>query len=395
MKSIEQVIQNLGGGTPFFLIRSEILDQNIDGFRKALTKLYPNFIIAYSVKTNSLPWIINHLCGQSIYAEVVSDEELKLATLSGCNTANVVFNGPIKSVDKVAEVLHAGGVVNIDSHREVDFLCQTKTKGRIGIRINVSPELFDSSDVDYLNDGLRFGFSDETGEFGSVVEALYKAYGHRRFGLHMHVNSATRSPAVYKILAEQAAKLIVKHNLDCPFVDIGGGFFGGVPGKTMPEEYIGVIKDAFGETVDVRRTSLIIEPGSAVIGSCIELYTKVLDIRDTGKARIVTTDGSRIHIDPLWQKRGYLHTLVADREPYQRQVICGYTCMDHDRIMIVENEKELNAGDFIIYHRVGNYTVTFGGPFIRTFPDVYAEVGNEIVHVRHKMSIEDYYNVES
>lgn len=385
----------MGGGTPYFLIRSEILDQNIDGFRKALRNNYPNYIIAYSVKTNSLPWMINHLAGQGVYAEVVSDEELKLAALSGCNSANVVFNGPIKSVDKVEEVLKAGGIVNIDSHREVDFLCNTKIEGRIGIRVNVNPALFDSNDVGYQDDGLRFGFSDETGELSSVVEALHKAYGHRRFGLHMHVNSVTRSPDVYRILAEQAAKLIVKHRLDCPFVDIGGGFFGGVPGKTTPEEYISVIRESFGETVDATKTTLIIEPGSAAVGSCFELYTKVIDVKDTEKARIVTTDGSRIHIDPLWQKKGYMHTLVADGEPYFRQVVCGYTCMDHDRLMVLEGEKELKEGDYIIYHRVGNYTATFGGPFIRPFPDVYAEVGDEIKHVRHKMSIEDYYRIES
>ena len=59
----------------------------------------------------------------------------------------------------------------------------------------------------------------------------------------------------------------------------------------------------------------------------------------------------------------------------EKQVVCGYTCMDHDRIMIIENKPELQVGDEIIYHRVGAYSMTFGGMFIRYYPDVFVETG--------------------
>ena len=215
-------------------------------------------------------------------------------------------------------------------------------------------------------------------------------------GLHVHVNSVTRSPRVYAASAAFAARIIRKYGLTPAYVDMGGGFFGGVPGKTAPEEYISVIRQALVPAVDPARTRLILEPGSAAVGSAVELHTTVLDVKDTLHARIVTTDGSRIHIDPLWLKKGYLFTADADRPPVPRQVVCGYTCMDHDRLMVLENRPELAVGDRIVYHRVGNYTVTFGGPFIRPFPPVYAEdAAGRRTLVRREMTVREYYGMET
>lgn len=55
-----------------------------------------------------------------------------------------------------------------------------------------------------------------------------------------------------------------------------------------------------------------------------------------------------------------------------------YSKSDNDRFLYlvkelskennVENEKELSVGDKIVYHRVGAYSMTFGGAFISIFP---------------------------
>ena len=111
-----------------------------------------------------------------------------------------------------------------------------------------------------------------------------------------------------------------------------------MPGKATPREYINVIKAVLDKTIDISKTQLIIEPGSAAIGSAVELHTSVVDVKDTAEARIVTTDGSRIHIDPLWLKQRYMFTSDAAKSSHPKQVICGYTCMDRDRIMVLEEQ---------------------------------------------------------
>ena len=391
MSSIDQIIHEYQKDTPFFLIRTEQLEENISSFRSALDELWPNSIIAYSVKTNSLPWLLNWMNEHGVYAECFSDEEYELAELSGYSGNNIVFNGPIKTKEKVLKAFEGNSFINIDSEREVALFSSIECSDRVGIRVNVDTQIFDQVDVGYIDDGFRFGFSDLNGDLKRVIDL----FGSNHIGLHLHVNSITRSVNVYKAIAAYAARIIQKYNLTPSFVDIGGGFFGGVPGKTTPMEYIAAIKAELDSAVNPNETKLIIEPGSAAVGSVFELYTKVIDVKDTGHARIVTTDGSRVYIDPLWQKKSYMHTCVTKGEVIPRQVICGYTCMDHDRLMVLENERELSEGDYIVYHRVGNYTTTFGGPFIRPFPDVYALVGDELVHARHKMSMQDYYRIET
>ncbi len=383
--------------TPYFFIQENLLAQNIQGFQEALNSIWPNSVIAYSVKTNSLPWILKWMNEHGVYAEVVSDEEFQLALLSGYSADRIVFNGPIKSNQYLKKAFDGGAVVNIDSKHELDFIAKEKPalNGEIGVRINVNPSIFESADVGYQEDGFRFGFCEENGELAHAIEALTRVYGQKPIGFHLHVNSITRSVGVYRSIAAYAAAIIRKSRIRPSYIDIGGGFFGGVPGKATPEEYIDAIRGELEDVIDISRTKLIIEPGSAAIGSAIELHTSVLDVKDTMHGRIVTTDGSRIHIDPLWIKKRYMYTTDADEKIHPRQVICGYTCMDHDRMMIIENEPALSVGDHVVYYRVGNYTVTFGGPFIRPFPPVYVNNASGIHLVRRQMTMEEYYKMET
>lgn len=383
--------------TPFFLIRERLLRANIEGFRSALDRLWPNSIIAYSVKTNALPWILSWMNRHGVYAEVVSDEEFRLAELSGFPANRIVFNGPLKSDGCLKKAFENRAVVNVDSAHELAFLSREhpQLSGTIGIRVNVNTDIFNPRDVEYQEDGFRFGFSEENGELQKAINRVRDLYGDIPIGLHLHVNSITRAAEVYRLIAEYGAAIIRKYSLRPAFFDIGGGFFGGVPGKTTPEEYISTIKAELEKVVDPSFTKLIIEPGSAAVGSAIEYHTAVVDVKDTAKARMVTTDGSRIHIDPLWLKKSYLYSTDSMKSRYPRQIICGYTCMDRDRLMVLENEAELSVGDRITCFRTGNYTVTFGGPFIKPFPPVYVEDDDGIRMVRRQMGMDEYYRMET
>lgn len=383
--------------TPYFLIRERILQDNIEGFRRSFEKYWPNYRIGYSVKTNSLPWIIKWMHDNNVHAEVVSDEEYELATFCGFSGNNIVFNGPIKTDDFLNKAFNEKAIVNIDSERELEFIKKhaPSIDGNLGIRININPDIFSTEDVGFQEDGFRFGFCEENGELFRVIQILEELYGHRNYGLHLHVNSISRSPKVYSAISNYAGSIIDKYNLHPPFIDIGGGFFGGVPGKATPSDYLSVISSSLSKQVDKNETTLIIEPGSAAVGSCVELHTTVIDVKDTAHGRIVTTDGSRVHIDPLWQKSRYLYRINSQRPAISRQVICGYTCMDHDRLMILENESELSVGDTVIYERVGNYTMTFGGLFIRYLPDVYVESDGSLTRVRKRIDVSDYYKLET
>lgn len=385
--------------TPYFLISEEKLNANIHEFNDALSNVWPNSQMAYSVKTNSLPWLIKHMLKNRVFAEVVSDEEYQLAELCGYKKNEIVFNGPIKTKKQLIKAILKKSIVNIDSKSDLNTLLEISPDdiSNIGIRINVDPRIFLREDIGYEDDGFRFGFAEENGELGKVFSILKERFGSLQFGLHFHCNSITRSLTLYRAIAEYAGKIIKKYDLKPSFIDIGGGFFGGVECKPTAKQYVSLIRDELSKTVNPAETKLFIEPGSAIIGSAVSLYTSVIDVKDTNCARIVTTDGSRIHIDPLWAKSKYMYSIQSNSSiAVPKQIICGYTCMDHDRIMMLTDEKELSIGDKIIYHRVGAYSVTFGGMFIRYLPDVFVGRQNgDIERIRERISVEQYYTINT
>lgn len=385
--------------TPYFLIYEEKLRDNIMLFQGALNNYWPNSEIAYSIKTNSLPWILKFMNLNNVMVEAVSIEEYDLAKMCGYDDTKIVFNGPIKKENDLKNSFEKKSIINIDSQFEIEYIKNNKPthSGNLGVRININPQVFNKGDIGYLDDGFRFGYSEENGKLKEVFDLIQSIYGDIPFGLHLHCNSITRSLDVYKSIAKYASTIIEKYHLNPSFIDIGGGFFGGVPGTPTAVEYIKIITNQLKDFVDISQTKLIIEPGSALIGSVVDLYTSVVDVKQTCFGNFVTTDGSRINIDPLWKKKSYLYSIESQSKVLMitKQIICGYTCMDHDRLMIIENEKTLQVGDKILYHRVGAYTMTFGGPFIRYFPDVYVKDNNNIVQVRQRMDLSSYYNIQS
>lgn len=383
--------------TPYFLIHQDILDKNIVDFQSALDEIWPNSNLAYSVKTNSLPWLLKNLHSRGILAEVVSDEEYDLARLCGYSDSQIVFNGPIKGEEHFRESAENGSIINLDSKRDLEFLSQyAKARMCVGIRVNVPASYFPPEDIGYEEDGFRFGFCVENGDFARVLEIIERNVPGAKLGLHLHCNSITRSVGVYRAIAKYAASLISKYKLSLNFIDMGGGYFGGVEGKPAPKHYISAIRDELAGVVDPSITKLIVEPGSAIIGSAVDLHTSVLDVKDTSMARIVTTDGSRIHIDPLWARSRYMYLMNCRlNNKKERQIICGYTCMDHDRIMVLENQTELSIGDQIIYKRVGAYSMTFGGMFIRYYPEVYVQTKDTFEIVRKQIDPHEYYTINN
>lgn len=382
--------------TPYFLIDEKELQENISVFCRALQEYWPCSNLAYSVKTNSLPWVLTYMKSRGILAEVVSPEEYELAVKCGYTPDQIVYNGPIKTKESLIQALEGNSIVNLDSQSDLEVLCEgTVAPAVVGLRVNVDLSSYCPEDVDYLDEGFRFGFSYENGELERTIDRIRKRFGSVPMGLHLHCNSRTRAVAVYRSIANIAAKIIAQYHLDIRYIDMGGGFFGGVPGKATANDYVKAIQDVLSGVVDCTKVRLILEPGSALIGSPVKLVTSVVDVKDTAKARIVTTDGSRLHIDPLWKKSRYLYMLDSQGGNFpSKQIICGYTCMDHDRIMILEDEQELSAGDQIVYQKVGAYSITLGGPFIRYYPEVYVDFGGNIQKVRSRMNVESYYNTQ-
>lgn len=378
--------------TPYYVIDQQALDENFQKLTLALEKHWSNSIIGYSYKTNALPWIIRHFDHLGCYAEVVSEEEYRLAKLVGVGRGRVIYNGPIKTKETFLEAVCDGCIVNIDSQRELTWLDELPLEQRaVGIRVNFDIERMCPGQSQCPEEGGRFGFCYENGEFARVVEILQEKKT-RIAGLHLHTSSKSRGLDIYRAIATVACSLQKEFQFDLDYVDVGGGFFGGLPTKPTFETYMALMAEILSTQFQKERTKLILEPGMAVIGAPVQYVTTVVDVKDTQYNRFVITDGSRTSIDPLMTKSSYFHSYErhGDSPILEKQIICGYTCMEHDRLFTAVGEPALQPGDRIIYDKVGAYTMCLTPLFIRYFPDVYVRSQGKLTKVREGWTPEDY-----
>lgn len=382
--------------TPAFVIDGDVLGGFVARFRSALDAHWPHSILSYSFKTNSLPWLISYMKERDVWAEVVSDAEYELALALGYAPEKIVYNGPIKSRERLRSALRDGSIVNLDAKREVLWAAELARElpGSdlgVGLRVNWDLEALRPGESTTGDEGSRFGFSADNGELDRAISVLTEA-GVRVAGLHMHRNSSTQSLGVYEAGCKVAAAIIEARGLDLDWIDVGGGFFGSIDGSPTFDDYVSTIRRALLGVIDPERTCLIVEPGGSLIAVPVEFHASVLDVKEVGEHTFVLSDASRTDIDPLFRRRRDYDTLLRTTatETHSLQIITGYTCMEEDRITRLKDAAVLAEGDRIVFSKVGAYTMSYQSTFIEFLPAVYVRYGGEFTQVRRPWRAADY-----
>lgn len=383
--------------TPTWVIDEELLGRYLGNFQRALATHWPNSILGYSFKTNSLPWLITYMRDRGAWAETVSDSEYDLALALGFPPERIVFNGPIKGRERFRFALLRGSLINIDSKRELAWAAELAGEHpdrefAVGLRVNW--DLLARSPGDTIVGGLtegRFGFDLGNGEFDRAIAELTAA-GVRIAGLHMHRNSLTQSVDVFRASATMAGELITERGLDLDWVDIGGGFFGRETGSPTFDDYVSAIRQTLEQFVDPERTRLIVEPGASLVAVPFEFHASVLDVKKINDTTYLVCDASRTHIDPLFRRQRPFAVEIdtGSTDTLATQVVGGFTLMEDDRITTLEDAPALQVGDRLEFLRVGGYTMCLQTNFIEFLPAVHVRTGGSMIQVRRPWGVADF-----
>lgn len=369
--------------TPFFHIKEEDLLYDISILKEALSQNWGNYIMGYSVKTNSLPWLLNYLREQGFYAEVVSDTEYDLVTRLGFSGKQIIYNGPIKDRKVFETVLLAGGYVNLDSNYELEWMEELSSlypnrRFKIGLRVNCDLAALCPLEKLVEEEGGRFGYCYENKVLKAAILRLHALPNVRVAGLHLHSSTQSRTVHVFGALAKMAVQIAEEYDLSLEYVDMGGGYFGGRDDKPDYRDYFKEICKELSARFDPKETVLIAEPGVSLISRATTFETSVIDVKEIRGRKFVVTDGSRTNLNPLVTRHVYPHHIeyISDtsvRNIESSQWICGSTCMEYDRLFEIKDGPALCAGDRIIYDTAGGYTMCLNPLFIHYFPAVYVE----------------------
>lgn len=367
----KQVINELRKeyGDAFYLLDSEQYRNNFLELRDTFRKIYPNFNIAYSYKTNYTPKfckIVNKLGG---YAEVVSEMELEVALRVGVKPNRIIWNGPIKNPKKLEEFLVAGGTDNIDSVEELEVVKNIAERHpdktlNLGIRCNYE-----------VNDGVvsRFGFDVDSEGFKKVLTFVTSTPNVHFINFQCHF--AKRQIEYWPARAKGMVELIDRLGIIPERIDIGGGLFGKMA-DSLKAQFTNEIPDyqAYAEAAarvfaeyfadkDVK-PELLIEPGSAVVGDCMKFVGTVKTIKNVRGKWFATILGSQKNIsmtgiNPPME----VIAMGGEQEEYENMDMVGFTCIEGDVLYHNYNGK-LAHEDAIVISNCGSYSLVMKPPFI-------------------------------
>lgn len=381
--------------TPCYILDGQELLKSYSGFKSALNQYFPKNILSYSVKTNSLPFLLSKIKDFGAYAEVVSHDEYSLAKECGYSIDRIVYNGPLKSKETFIEAIENGAIVNIETKRELDWLSLLRKDKvyNVGIRLNVNLDVISPSDAKEGEGQSRFGYIESSGELQFFIERLNLIENVSLTGIHVHRTSKTRSVEMYKNLSKWILTIIRKYDLNLKYIDFGGGFFGIMSDKPTYNDYAKAIYLELHNNIDLKKTTIIVEPGNALIASSFSFLSEIIDEKKMGDYYVYTSDGSRIDIDPFFHKQSYSYETILrnneTREIVKKQLIGGCTCLENDIIFELNNSEKLQEGDLILYKSVGAYTMTLSPLFIRYFPKVYYKADESYNLVRENWKSTD------
>ena len=235
-----------------------------------------------------------------------------------------------------------GAVVNVETHREIAWLKELPADGhyKVGIRLSVNISDISPEDAEGENDFSRFGFNDVTEEFSNALEAIRSIPQVRLAGLHIHRTSHSRSVRFYQNIVAYAASVIKKYQLELDYLDVGGGYYGIFHNAPTFDEYAEAIYESL-QKQGLEKLTIIVEPGNALTAAAFSYYSRVIDTKHLPDCILLTTDGSRNDVDPLFRKR-----TVYDRNTQEKRGSgsCAVTnsggcdLLEYDQLFRLENQ---------------------------------------------------------
>ena len=341
--------------------------------------------IAYPVKANPSPAVLEILAAQGARAECAAPAELALARRAGFAPSQLVYNSPVADLRTAAVVLADGGTLVADSREfleEIDALgTRAAADGRTHaslwrarearILLRVNPEL----DIRYRKDeswSELTSHAKRTGKFGvpshEVVEVAASLRSIALDGLHAHVGTQMDHAAPFIDLARHLAALAdaiaARTGVRPTILDLGGGL--GIP-FTPNDRFPSIegLEAALAPELDTRFEHWF-EPGHALVGNAVALLGSIAVVKRVRGRRWAIADVGTDQLAKItlldWrhQVRGPdLRPLPMDGP----DALGGPLCFSGDTLLPTTDVSGLAAGDPILVEHAGAYCAALASTF--------------------------------
>jgi diaminopimelate decarboxylase len=326
--------------------------------------------IAYALKANGLPALLETLRAAGLAAEAGSLGELEQATLSGFESQGLVLNGNGRTPEEAAWVAaHGIHSINADSIEELELLeSSAAAAGRaLRVALRVNPDI-DAPVHRYIATGH------EEAKFGvAPAEALAAwqqraRWPHLRLdGVHLHVGSQLLDPAPLEQAARFAIELAAEsavRGAPLGLANLGGGFgidYSGGAQEFPLEDYarrIAALATASG-------LDWVVEPGRWLVAPVGVLLAEVLWVkRRDGRRFVVLAAGLNDLLRPaLYGARHRIVPVTPRDGVLEAATVVGPVCESADCFDPAAPLPPLERGDVVAILDAGAYAAAMSSNY--------------------------------
>ncbi|HZQ72421.1 MAG TPA: hypothetical protein VFB08_05860 [Burkholderiales bacterium] len=363
-RDLLRVLRSGAGDTPRrFLLPEYAASQFREAARAASrVKASPRVVLAYSIKTNPFPGLLDLARAHGMRAEAITQAEVAHALRRGFRMEDTVLNGPAKWwPEPVRETGYAA--IFCDSLQELRALRGALAAGRVRARsvgLRLRPATVRS----------RFGVDlSERKSFAEAVRLLRSLPRDQEIGFHFHQASSAVGVRTWQYLARNfiaAAGILGEHAGRPPAaLSVGGGWH--------PDDWSRFLRAELGDLARLCRRQipslreLIVEPGKALAQRSMGLVMRVLEVR-RGELLV---DGSVAELPDLPSHPHRFVSLKAGKLaswPSGRTRLLGRLCMEFDVVgEALHPPAGLRAGDLVAVLDCGAYDASMAYLFSRGF----------------------------
>lgn len=386
--------------TPYYIFDTKGFIANFKALEEAMRLYYPQYIPAYSYKTNYTPFICKTAKDLGAYAEVVSDMELSLALKLGYDSDRIIYNGPAKGPMLEKHILN-GGISNIDNKAEAERIiafAQTNPdkQFRVGLRIN--------SDIG-ANFISRFGLDINGHEIVDVVNSIKAQPNLKLVGLHMHVSRARYIKAWQRRIDNilEAADRFIDGVPE--YIDLGSGMFADMEpflknqfkiAVPSYEEYASVVAGTMARHYadSTSKPILFTEPGTTVVARYLSLVTSVIGVKTIKDYRVAMVDSDYHQLGETGHMMKCPYTVFKSDKSGESITpplnVVGFTCLEQD-ILFKDFPETLYIGDQIEFRNIGGYSIVYKPPFIQPNCPIYAVTDDGLKVIKRKETFNDIF----
>ncbi|MFF4528972.1 type III PLP-dependent enzyme [Streptomyces sp. NPDC001407] len=361
-------------GTPAYVYD---LDRVAAAKRDLFAALPEELHLFYAAKANPHPELVREMCGgegRGCRPEISSVGELAAVLEAGADPADVLYTGPGKTEEELAEALtHGVRLFSVESPGDLRRV--GAVADRLGViadcllRVN-SASATASTSIRMTGVPSQFGFDSET--LPALRDELVGVAGTRVAGAHFFPLSNAKDEA--SLIAEfrhtigVAAQLQEELGIPFRFLDIGGGF--AAPYAVAGERPVyGTLRAALAESLDAHfpgwRTGaprVACESGRYLVGDSGTLLVGVVNLKESRGRRFAIVDGG---INTFGGMSGLGRILPVSVEPHgtdappeQIASLVGPLCTPGDILGRDIKLPALAPGDVVAVPNAGAYGPT-------------------------------------